>query len=183
MLYKSHLLSYIECRTAGIHFASSRVLRELDDVQARFIRQFNMSEEAAFMHFNLAPLETRRDIAILGVIHRAAMREGPPQLWKFFCLACPDNVPARSSRHFRPHSMRLAEWPPERNLDVARRSALGMIRVYNLLPHECVLHKTLSEFQRALSGLVRDRVVAGDHRWRHLLSPRPKLFQYHPLIH
>ena len=64
MLYKSHVLSYIEYRTAGIHFASSSVLREIDDVQTRYIRQLNLSEEAAFMHFNLAPLETRRDIAI-----------------------------------------------------------------------------------------------------------------------
>ena len=109
MLYKSHVLSYIEYRTAGIHFASTSVLREIDDVQTRYIRQLNLSEEAAFMHFNLAPLETRRDIAILGVIHRAALREGPPQLWKFFGLTSPVDVPARSSRHFRPHSMRLAE--------------------------------------------------------------------------
>ena len=59
VLYKSHVLSYIEYRTAGIHVAASSVLRELDDVQTRFIRQFNMSEYGAFMHFNLAPLETR----------------------------------------------------------------------------------------------------------------------------
>ena len=36
------------------------------------------------MNFNLAPLSTRRDIAMLGVIHRAALREGPQQLLIFF---------------------------------------------------------------------------------------------------
>ena len=33
LLYKSHVLSYIEYRTAGLHFASSSVLNEIDDVQ------------------------------------------------------------------------------------------------------------------------------------------------------
>ena len=64
-----------------------------------------------------------------------------------------------------------------------RRSALGSIRVYNLLPADVVLHKTVKQFQQAVSGLVKDRVVAGDSRWRNLLSPRHALFQYHPLVH
>ena len=76
MLYNSHVLSYIEYRTAGIRFASTSVLRELDDVQKRFMRQLALSDEDAFMHFNFAPLETKRDIAMFGVIHRAAMCGG-----------------------------------------------------------------------------------------------------------
>ena len=42
MLFKSHVLSFIECRTAGIHFASTSVLRELDDVQTRFLKDFGL---------------------------------------------------------------------------------------------------------------------------------------------
>ena len=135
------------------------------------------------MNFNLAPLSTRRDIAMLGVIHRAALREGPQQLWKFFRLAVPASSFARISRHRSVHSMRLEEWPAGRNLDIIRRSALGSIRVYNLLPADVVLHKTVKQFQQAVSGLVKDRVVAGDSRWRNLLSPWHALFQYHPLVH
>ncbi len=36
MLFKSHVLSFIEYRTAGIHFASTNVLVEVDDVLKRF---------------------------------------------------------------------------------------------------------------------------------------------------
>ena len=55
MLFKAHILSYIEYRTAGVHCSCSSVLAELDDVQSRFISQFDLSEESAFMSFNMAP--------------------------------------------------------------------------------------------------------------------------------
>ena len=142
MLFKSHVLSFIEYRTAGIHFAFTSVLKEVDEVQTRFLRELEVTEESALMNFNLAPLSTRRDIAMLGVIHRAALREGPQQLLKFFRLAVPASSFARVSRHRSVHSMRLEEWPAGRNLDIIRRSALGSIRVYNLLPADVVLHKT-----------------------------------------
>ena len=58
-----------------------------------------------------------------------------------------------------------------------------MIRVYNLLPSELVLKRDLKEFQGGLADLIRDRVVAGDLRWRFLLSPRHPIFLYHPLVH
>ncbi len=181
MLFKSHVLSFIEYRTAGVHFASSSVLNELDDVQTRFLRQIELSDEAALMSFNLAPLCVRRDIGILGVIHRAAMRAGPPQLWKCFQLDGPTVL--RTSARNRRHTMHLVEWPSGRNLDIMRRCALGMIRVYNLLPSELVLKRDLKEFQGGLADLIRDRVVAGDLRWRFLLSPRHPIFLYHPLVH
>ena len=182
MLFKSHVLSFIEYRTPGVHFASSSVLLELDDVQSRFLRQIDLSEESALMTFNLAPLCVRRDISILGVIHRAAMCAGPPMLWKYFRLDSASIV-ARPTRRARRHSMHLVEWPAGRNLDIMRRSALGMIRVYNLLPADLVEKRCLSEFQRGLTDLVRARVVARDPRWKHLLSSRHPIFQYHPLVH
>ena len=179
MLYKSHVLSYIEYRTAGVHFASSSVLAELDDTQRRFLRQLDLSEESAFMNWNLAPLGVRRDIGILGVIHRAVHGEGPPELWKFFRR---DLSVRRVSRRER-HKFQVIEWPRCRDLDIMRRSALGMIRVYNILPEHVVSIANMKLFQRALTDLVRDRVTAGDHRWKVLLCCRHRLFQFHPLIH
>ena len=84
LLYKSHVLSYIEYRTAGLHFASTSVLNEIDDVQSRFLCQLEVSEESAFAHFNLAPLNVRRDISILGIIHRASLNLGLSLLWILF---------------------------------------------------------------------------------------------------
>lgn len=69
-LYKSQLLSYIEYRTAAIYHACDTVLAPLDAFQQKFLRELCISEEDALLHFNLQPLSSRRDIAMLGLIHR-----------------------------------------------------------------------------------------------------------------
>lgn len=99
----------MENRTTGIHFASSSVLAEVDQVQARFVRQLDLSDESAFMEFNLAPLTVNRDIAILGVIHRAAVRAGPAQLWKFFRVDLALLRREPRARATQRHSMQLIE--------------------------------------------------------------------------
>ena len=79
MLDKSHVLSFIEYCTAGIHFASTSALREIDDAQTRFLQQIKISDVSAFTNFNLAPLNARRNIALLRCIYRAALQQSPPR--------------------------------------------------------------------------------------------------------
>ena len=43
----------------------------------KFLTPVILAELATILEFNLAPLCTRRDIAMLGVIHRAILRLGP----------------------------------------------------------------------------------------------------------
>ena len=51
MMLKSHLLSYIESRTAGIAHASTTALAPRDSVQKHFLRQLGITEiEAATVH-------------------------------------------------------------------------------------------------------------------------------------
>ena len=76
-LYKAHILSYIEYRTPAISHASATLLAPLDRIQVRLLRELGLSPEEALMDYRLAPLHSRRDIAILGVIHRATRKEGP----------------------------------------------------------------------------------------------------------
>ena len=42
MMYKSHVLSYIEYPTPGIHFACTSVLQDIDDVQKRFLHEIDL---------------------------------------------------------------------------------------------------------------------------------------------
>ena len=78
------MLSYIEYKTAAIYHATQGELSIIDRIQAGFLRELGISENDALLHFNLAPLHTRRDIAMLGVIHRAAIGRAHPQLRVFF---------------------------------------------------------------------------------------------------
>ena len=89
LLYKSHLLSFLEYRTPAIYHARRDALSRLDSVQQRFLRGTGIDEVAALMHFNLAPLATRRDIAMPGLIHRTVLGKGPPHFRKCFQLARP----------------------------------------------------------------------------------------------
>ena len=69
-------LIFIKYRITGITYTSTSVLLSLDRIQSSFWRQIGISPIEALFHFNLAPLETRRDIAMLAVIHRSILGQG-----------------------------------------------------------------------------------------------------------
>ncbi len=180
-LYKSQILSYIEYRTPGIYHACDSHLCVLDRLQESFLRDISVDVESAFLQHNLAPLSTRRDIAMLGVIHRAVLGKGPPQFKRFFhCELVP-------SRHLntrlssRMHSRRVHEYTHGRYLDIVKRSALGLASVYNILPGDIVAIDSVCGFQRGLQELVRGH-VGSRIEWSRLLSPRHWLHA-HPLLH
>ena len=84
MLFKSHVMSFIEYRTPAIAHAATSALSPLDAILTKFLRAVDLSPIEALVQFHLAPLALRRDIAILGVIHRCALGEGPELLPGFF---------------------------------------------------------------------------------------------------
>ena len=55
---------------------------------------------------------------------------------------------------------------PHEQLEVARRSALGLVKVYNLLPQEFVDAESVSLFQGLLQNLVKQRVACCCDDWR-----------------
>eukprot|EP00959_Pyramimonas_sp_CCMP1952_P166744 3484884-Pyramimonas_sp.AAC.1 len=89
VLYKARILSFIEYRTPAFSCASNFVLLPLDRVQAGFLRARGITEHEALRNFNLAPLAARRDIAKLGLIHRAVLGFSPPCIGVFFSPLTP----------------------------------------------------------------------------------------------
>ena len=65
-------------------------------------------------------------------------------------------------------------------LEIIRRSVLGLIAVYNILPQEVVDSENVSEFQSALQTLLKSRARAGLSDWRETFSPRTPMYM-HPL--
>lgn len=100
LFYKSHVLSYIEYRTAAFHFASSSALAPLDAAQSRLLRAVHISDFDALMYFWLAPLGTRRDMSMLGIIHRSVLGKRPPLPHQFFRLDSTAPPHSRSSPSF-----------------------------------------------------------------------------------
>ena len=133
-LYKARVPGYLEYRTPACYHASDTVLQPLDDLQNRFLRQTGVTPLEALMVFNLAPLTTRRDVAMLGVIHRAALKKGSKHFHSYFSLAEKGSRPeTRLQKRRTKHERQLREYRAGALLNVLRRSVLGLVTVYNLL--------------------------------------------------
>ena len=109
-----------------------------------------MSSASVYEFYHGAIVCVSSDISVLGIIHAAALRQGPPPLWKFFQRDFSFGL-RRSNRTYHRHSKCFIEWPAGHNLEIMKRSAFGMIRVYNILPQEVVDTHDLKAFQKALS--------------------------------
>ena len=169
----------LEYRTPAIYHATDTVLAPLDRLQDSFLRRVGVEPLEALMEFRLAPLATRRDIAMLGLVHRAAFRQGPPQFWNFFHTA-PSTAGRTTGLVSRRHTRQLVETRSGRFLVLVRRSALGLVAVYNLLPQKVVDTSCTKNFQRNLQELLKERAAANCEDWAETFSPRIPLWR-HPL--
>ena len=98
-LYKAHLLSFLEYRTPAVYHATRAILSRLDAVQSRFLNNIGVDEVIALAVFQLAPLSVRRDIAMLGLIHRIVVGKGPSQFTEHFqCQGQSLRDPRRDSK-------------------------------------------------------------------------------------
>ena len=73
----------------AIYPATRAILRRLDAVQTRFLEDIGVDKVTALNTFHLAPLTTRLDIAMLGLIHRTEMGKQTTQVKEFFKTKTP----------------------------------------------------------------------------------------------
>ena len=104
-LYKSQVLSFVEGSTPGIYHAAVSELERIDRVQERFLRNVGLTELSALMDYRLAPLPSRRDIAMLGLLHNVVLGKAPAPLAALFPIVGVVQEP--SSRQ------RLRGWSPD----------------------------------------------------------------------
>ena len=78
-LYKSKVLAYIEGKTPAIYHVAQSALQRVDNIQEQFMRSAGLTDIEAICKFRLSPLCSRRDMALLGVIHRTVLGLGPEQ--------------------------------------------------------------------------------------------------------
>ena len=172
-LFKSRVLGYIEYRTSAIYHASN--LSQIDAILGRLLRTMGITEEESLLEFNLAPLQTRRDIAMLGLIHRSVIGEGPHQFQKHFIREGLNARPHGRVAH-RQHNKQLVSHRTGKHLDLLSHSLLGLIDIYNLLPQYIIHAKTVSEFQMRLQLLVKDIATTKLQGWQEIYSPRNSLW-------
>ena len=142
------------------------VISRLDAVQSRFLRDVGVEDINALVNFHVAPLSTRRDIAMLGLIHRTVCGKGPSQFKDFF---------RRDPQHAKLLDPRVTSRSP-----LIKRSALVLVAIYNLLPQNVVRARSVSAFQKGLQEIVITFAVTGHPQWSEVFSPRLPLAS-HPL--
>ena len=170
-MYKTHILSYIESGVAAYAHAAASVVAALDRVQDRFLREMGISKNDAAIRFKLLPLSVRRNIALLGVIHRAVLKEGPLPLHDFFPLAVGTarsgtTTRAQGARHNR---QVLDFCDVHFRTDMFRRSAFGYVSVYNALPQHVIDSVSVKCFQHKLQAAVF-HCISGGTRWEDFLQ-------------
>ena len=158
--YKQQVLSMVEYRTSAVYHATTTLIRRLDRAQDSFLRQLNLDRVIALLEFNLAPLAMRRDISMLGILHRAAIGEGPTQFREYF--------------YRKPGSRNLFDALDGTNPSrLMRRSIWGLVKVYNGLggARDC---DSVKDFQMVVQerakSVVCKRLLPA---WETLYSPRP----------
>ena len=114
------------------------------------------------MKFNLSPLQLRHDIAMLEVLHRAALGFGPPQLCSLFRRSPGSISLIGSYKTGRPPLIRRSEW--------------GLIPFYNALSSGARNIATVKDFQWYLQERMKSTLHQGLKDewkdWTRAYSPR-----------
>ena len=171
-LFKCHVLPVLEFPTPAVYHAATTLLDSLDRVQRRFLREVGLSEEEALLNHNLAPLNSRRDMAALGLIHRTVLGLGPPHFrtWFFPATTAPHNYATR--RQTQRHNKQLHDYLQGNHTELLRRSLLGQVRVYNSLSQSTVDANSVSLFQHRLQCELKDAAANHKPQWSRSLAAR-----------
>ena len=170
--FKTHIWSFVEYFTPCIYHCGVTLLDRIDALQISFLRALDICEEEAFLDHNVAPLNTRRDVAILGFLHKCNLGHAHPSLRQLFYR---DPLPRTRDNRIFPllHDRRMFD---EHFFDhmpsLYHKSIFSQIRIYNLLAPAIVNVPSVHEFQSSLMRIVRRKLRAGDRDWKYALLAR-----------
>ena len=78
--FKAHVWPHLEGTIGAIYHATTPHLNKLNAVQERFTNKLHLTTDSAFLNYNFAPLQLRRDIAVLGFIHKCYHQQQHPDI-------------------------------------------------------------------------------------------------------
>ena len=162
--FKTHIWGLIEAHNGGYFHATSSLLEKIEHAQDRFLRELGVSPEQAFLDFNFAPPRIRRNIAVLGLIHKRVLGKCHPTFerllpWYAERFSTPRSMPCHSKQLYN-HNVEISH---QRSL--YNRSIFAMVDVYNNLTQSMVDSPTVSSFQSCLNKVVKARCESADVTW------------------
>jgi len=160
--FKTHVWGNMETHNGGLFHAASYLLAKFDSLQHHFLNEIGVTESNAFIEHNFAPPTLRRNIGVLGLIHKRVLGNAHPvyqSLLPFFT----DVFGYPRQGHNKQLYGHILE--AQFQLQLFKRSIFGMVDVYNALSQEMVDLKSVKIFQSELTKFARARCVADDANW------------------
>ena len=71
--FKTHVWAIVETHSDAIFHASDYLLDKLDSAQRHFLNEVGVTEAETFKEHNFAPPKVRRDIGVLGFLHKRVL--------------------------------------------------------------------------------------------------------------
>ena len=130
-----------------------------DDMQRNFLQEILLLPENAFLDYNFAPSSLRRDIGILGFLHKRILGQCHTALMQLL-----PRKPTCAPWHDKQLDTHVTQCVFRRSL--YERSLFHMIGVYNRLPQEVVAIDNVSGFQRCLTNMARRKCANGAVDWQ-----------------
>ena len=162
----------MECHNGGIFHASTTLLNKVDGTHRRFLRELEVPESTAFLQHNFAPPTLRRNIGILGALHKRVLGLSHPMyedLLPFWQERFGTVPPGKHSKQLYGGFMEV-----QAQYELFKRSIFGMCCTYNSLPQVVVDAPDVSAFQKDLTKMARERCEQGCHNWMYTFDLRQR---------
>ena len=160
----------VELHSGGYFHAATSLLDKVDQVQRNFLQKLEISESTAFLEFNFPPPVLRRNIGILGLLHKRVLglcHCSFEQLLPWLSQR-PD-----ADRGFGHNKQLYGHWLEATQLRALySRSVFAMIDIYNNLQQRIVDARSVSAFQHLLSEVAKDRCRQQIPGWEFSFSRR-----------
>ena len=134
------------------------------------LNDFQFDELNVLKAHALAPLESRRDMARLGLLHRINVGWAPnvfhQLIYRSDTLRFPRDLRGCNLRH----PYQLHDPMDGTQSRMYQRSIFGLIYTYNLLPGSLLVARNIGEFQRRLQRGLRHAAATGVDQWHALLK-------------
>ena len=161
--FKTHIWGLMEANMGGIFHAATYLLAKIDHVQSRFLRALGMSAEQAFLEFNFAPPKLRRNIGILGLLHKRVLGLCHPSFERLLPWY---NSRFNEARRLGHTKQLYGHWVEISHCQgLFTRSIFGMVDIYNNLPQQAADASSVTTFQQYLTHIARTKCQSGDDAW------------------
>ena len=168
--FKIHIWGLMEIHNGAIFHAASSLLCRFDSVQRGFLNEIHLTESEAFLKHNFAPPILRRDIGILGLIHKRVLGLAHPiyqKLLPFFGDVFGYLCGNSHSKQLYGHDLSI-----HFQHSLHQRSIFGMVNVYNRLPQNVVDIDNIKSFQTVLTQMARTACENNDVMWMKIFHSR-----------